>query len=643
VFQIDKITSSQHDLHPIIQLSPNIRYEILFDDQETPKVSSSILDDLTRSQLQTYKRLEEICLGFLQHKSIWSGPRCILLHGSEGSGKSHILSRLSSQVEATNKSAVVIKLSANRYQDRRTRERSHDINSSEYDRFISILSETIDSFQAKVAQADWRSLSSSSEPVIIFVDDLDTIYLQYFRAADIQSAIEPLTSRAGWLLHELTMSSRHQPVFIVAATELAFNQLPPSNLAYPSFETSVSIVTPSYEDRKTIIRSLISSTFTKGVALEDIDDGGDAMETWSSKLSSLTASYHVGDLQILVQRAWYYFCGIMTSLPAHEINIFCWQYILKSLTMTLPKQLQILNQKLSFAQVSSYASSNHQLSWSDFCGYDEIKVKLQRLLHRFQHAHQNLGGIVLCGESGTGKSYLASIIAAETKMNFVSVQATDILSKYYSESEARIRLLFGSARDATPCVLFIDEFDAIAHKRSTEEESSGLNSRILSTFLNELDGISSSTAIAAQKQPAMGKQLLVIVSCQDISRLDDALVRTGRLQHHFRLLLPTSSDISAMLRHRLIFKDDAGEKLYQEDKRIPCADDVSVDKVLDMISSISFKLTGASIKSFINGVIRDAVREHIEQHDTEIQPCIYWKHFESYYNHRMRLDKLSSK
>lgn len=588
------------------------------------------LTDLTISQHLIYQKLEYICLSFLRLNQKWNGPRCITLSGPEGSGKSFILSRLLFLLQSKN--AVFVSFSATAYQDRGTDNTSNMNNESDINRFTNILNEVIDCFQAKVFPSSRLNTcdNGTSRPCFIFIDDLDAIYESYSRSSSIQSTIESIVSRERWLLHELTQFSRHFPILIIAATTIPFHQLPQPSQCNPLFETSISIPTPSFEERKQIICKFISSTFAKDITLEIIDDSfhDDALMAWSTKLSSLTASYQFGDLVILIQRAWHYYCGVVTSFTAHDSRIFQWKYVLQVLTMTLPKHLQNLNRKLPFAHVSSYALSNHQLCWDDFCGYDELKVKLQRLLLRLEHGRSSIGGIVLHGESGTGKSYLASIIAAETKMNFISVQATDILSKYYSESESRIRQLFSSAREATPCVLFIDEFDAIAHKRSVDEESTGLNSRILSTMLNELDGITT----RQQANSIDDQNLLVIVSCQDISHLDDALIRTGRLHHHFELQYPSKSDILAMLKRRLVFSLETQTVDAKRENQILCADDVHIDKVLDMISNVSSQVTGASIKSFINGVIRESVREHILEGESDIQPCIYWRHFASYYH-----------
>ena len=74
-------------------------------------------------------------------------------------------------------------------------------------------------------------------------------------------------------------------------------------------------------------------------------------------------------------------------------------------------------------------------------------------------------GLILSGGSGSGKSYLARIIAAEANLNFITIQSSANLSKYFGETEASLRKIFQKARAASPCVLFFDDFDSIAHNR----------------------------------------------------------------------------------------------------------------------------------------------------------------------------------
>jgi SpoVK/Ycf46/Vps4 family AAA+-type ATPase len=91
-----------------------------------------------------------------------------------------------------------------------------------------------------------------------------------------------------------------------------------------------------------------------------------------------------------------------------------------------------------------------------------------------------------------GKTLLARVIAAESRANFIEVRATEVLSKYLGDSEARLRGMFEKARGAAPCIVFIDELDALAANREGGDEGAAgaVYARLLSTLLNEMDGVS---------------------------------------------------------------------------------------------------------------------------------------------------------
>jgi SpoVK/Ycf46/Vps4 family AAA+-type ATPase len=118
------------------------------------------------------------------------------------------------------------------------------------------------------------------------------------------------------------------------------------------------------------------------------------------------------------------------------------------------------------------------LTWEDFAGYENEKKAIQNIISRVNNtigdienisslrcAVEKPRGTVLWGPSGCGKSYIAKIIAAEANMNFINVRSTALLSKYFGQTEAKLRSLFRKARAAAPCILFFDEFDSIASNR----------------------------------------------------------------------------------------------------------------------------------------------------------------------------------
>lgn len=112
-------------------------------------------------------------------------------------------------------------------------------------------------------------------------------------------------------------------------------------------------------------------------------------------------------------------------------------------------------------------------------------------------------------------------------MNVISLHATELLSKYFGQTEYKIRQLFASARNSSPSVIIIDDFDSLVYKRSSSEngESShgSIYNRVLSTFLNEMDGITVKS-VGIQNNENM---VFVIVTCRSIESIDEALLRPG--------------------------------------------------------------------------------------------------------------------
>jgi SpoVK/Ycf46/Vps4 family AAA+-type ATPase len=124
------------------------------------------------------------------------------------------------------------------------------------------------------------------------------------------------------------------------------------------------------------------------------------------------------------------------------------------------------------------------------------------------------------------------------------IRATDILNQWLGGSEATIRAIFARARSAAPCALFFDELDAIAANREDDGDSNDVYARLLSTLLNEIDGVNSN-----HNTP---KSLLIVGTTNRIKAIDAALLRPGRFEEHLLLDLPSTNDIEEMLKMFLV-------------------------------------------------------------------------------------------
>lgn len=143
-------------------------------------------------------------------------------------------------------------------------------------------------------------------------------------------------------------------------------------------------------------------------------------------------------------------------------------------------------------------------------------------------------GLLLYGYPGCGKTLLASAVAGECNLNFISVKGPEILNKYIGASEKSVRDLFERAQAAKPCVLFFDEFDSIAPKRG--HDSTGVTDRVVNQMLTQMDGA----------EGLDGVYVLAATSRPDL--IDPALLRPGRLDKSLLCAMPTADDREEILR-----------------------------------------------------------------------------------------------
>jgi transitional endoplasmic reticulum ATPase len=164
------------------------------------------------------------------------------------------------------------------------------------------------------------------------------------------------------------------------------------------------------------------------------------------------------------------------------------------------------------------------VGWGDIGGVSDAVDKLKEGIElplKNTEAFRRLGirpakGFLLYGPPGTGKTLLAKAVAKEAEANFISMKSSDLLSKWYGESEQQIARLFARARAVAPCVLFIDEIDSLVPARGSGQGEPQVTGRVVNTILAEMDGLEelqSVVVIGATNRPTL---------------VDPALLRPGR-------------------------------------------------------------------------------------------------------------------
>jgi len=231
-----------------------------------------------------------------------------------------------------------------------------------------------------------------------------------------------------------------------------------------------------------------------------------------------------------------------------------------------------------------------KITWDMIGGYDDIKKEIKEYIElplKYKDVAKKYGlrppkGILLFGPPGCGKSLMMRALANEAKINFIYVNVSDIMSKWYGESEARLRELFANARKNAPCILFFDEIDTIGVKRESHTGDS-VTPRLLSLMLSEIDGLQSEEGV-------------IIVGSTNVPHLlDKALLRAGRFDKLIYIGVPDKKS------RKEIFK------IYCKD--MPLADDVDFDKLAEMTERFS----GADIANVVQEVARIAAIDALEK------------------------------
>jgi len=203
-------------------------------------------------------------------------------------------------------------------------------------------------------------------------------------------------------------------------------------------------------------------------------------------------------------------------------------------------------------------------------------------------------GLLLYGFPGCGKTLLASAVAGECGLNFISVKGPEILNKYIGASEKSVRDLFDRAEAARPCVLFFDEFDSIAPKRG--HDSTGVTDRVVNQLLTQMDGA----------EGLSGVYVLAATSRPDL--IDPALLRPGRLDKSLICDLPNLEDRVDILRA-------LGRKLKLSDEVIS-----SPEGGLEEIARRTEGYSGADLQALVYNAHLEAIHDMLGDQDHEEKP-----------------------
>src|SRR6266851_3624873 len=353
-------------------------------------------------------------------------------------------------------------------------------------------------------------------PSIIFIDELDALAP---KRSEMGGEVERRI--VGQLLALMDgIASRGQVVLIGATNQP--NALDTALRRPGRFDREIGLRVPDLYGRTEILR-----IHSRDAALaNDID---------FARLAQLTPGFVGADLEALCREA--AMIALRRVLPHIDYERGYIPYeTLVNLNITMA-DFQAALREIEPSTTREVYVEISDTSWEDIGGLEQAKATLTEGVEwplRFPELYANAKiepprGVLLSGPSGSGKTLLARALANQCEANFISIKGPELLSKWVGESEKGIREVFRRAKQAAPCLVFFDEFDAIAARRGIEIDGHAVD-RVLAQLLTEMDGIEGRAGVT------------VVAATNRTDLIDTALMRPGRFDLVVELEYPDESE-----------------------------------------------------------------------------------------------------
>ncbi|MBU4372934.1 MAG: CDC48 family AAA ATPase [Candidatus Methanoperedenaceae archaeon] len=527
----------------IVKITDITEMELLPEAVELPQEIPEVMYEDLGGIKPALTKIREIIELPLRHPELFNrlgidAPKGVLLHGPPGTGKTMLAKAVANESDAY----------------------FITINGPE------IMSKYYGESEHKLREAFEEA--GKNAPAIIFIDEIDSIAP---KRAEVTGEVERRV--VAQLLSLMDGLKTRKNVIVIGATNRP--EALDMALRRPGrFDREIELRVPDREGRKEIFQiHTRGMPFTEDVSLDDLADR--------------TYGFVGADIAALCREA------AMTSLRRvlPEIDLEQKEIPKETLDKLVIKRsdFEEVMKEIQPSALREILFEVPNVTWEDIGGLDNVKSLLKEAVEwplRYGESFRRIGveapkGVLLYGPPGTGKTLLAKAIANESEANFITVKGSDILSKWYGESEKHIAEIFKKARQVAPSIIFLDELDALAPMRGTALGEPHVTERIVNQLLSELDGL----------EELRGVVVIGATNRPDI--IDPALLRPGRFDE---MILAPVPDARTRLE---IFKVHT--------RKMSHADDVNLDELVRLTEDF----TGADIAAVCKKAGRFALREDI--------------------------------
>jgi len=537
----------------VVQINKNTQFEILkipVDSKELERtIPRTTYEDLGGLS-DVIQKIREMIELPLRHPEIFyrlgiQPPKGLLLHGPPGTGKTFLARAVANETDA---------------------------------HFITLSGPEIMSKFYGQSEENLRRVFKEAQknaPAIIFIDEIDSISP---KREEVQGEVERRV--VAQLLSLMDGLDPRENVVVIGATNRV-NAIDEALRRPGRFDREIEIGVPDKDGRLEILQ-----IHTRGMPLgNDVD---------LKFLSEKSHGFVGADLQALSKEAG--MIALRRILPDIDLDDeVIPPEILEKLNISYD-DFEIALNSIEPSALREVLISTPTETWDDVGGLNDAKQALQEAVEwplKYPNIYKYLNakpvkGILLYGLPGTGKTLLAKALAHESEINFISVRGPEFLSKWVGESEKKVRETFHKARTAAPCIIFMDELDAIAPARGRSGDSGNqVTERIVSQLLTEIDGLNSL------------KDVVLVAATNRPDILDPALIRAGRFEKQIEIGLPD---------------EEVREKILKIHLRgLPLDNDVDLKSLAILMKG----KTGADIESLCKETVQLTIREYISNANYE--------------------------